>query len=314
MIMKFYITTPTLFKSTLSLFAAFLMFCSGAAAQCETYCYAVLDGADSLLMDVYRPALPRADKAAVVYMHGGAFRTGTRADSIDAETCRLLAQQGFLAVSIDYRLGAKGIKMDTINVHNAISTVSRVFRIAVEDFCASVSFVVGHSAEWGIDESKIFFMGSSAGAITVLQTDYCRANQLPWVSELPQGFKPAGVISYAGAIFSTNGDVRYKSAPAPTLFFHGTSDHIVIYDQYLVLNYRFSGTNRLVKSFNRGKYPYWFYRMKDRHHEVSCLMPLTPEIVTDFANAVSKQSVGQYIFDYQNSELKTPEWAKGGLF
>lgn len=300
--------------SQLMLFLFAVLGISCVTAQTETYCYAVREGGDSLLLDVYRPALPRADKAAVVYVHGGAFRTGTRADELDAETCRLLAQQGFLAVSIDYRLGAKEIKMDTVNIHNAISTVSRVFQVAVEDFSSATAFVVAHAAEWNVDETKIFFMGSSAGAITVLQADYCRANQHPWTAELPRGFCPAGVISYAGAIFSTEGDVRYKSTPAPTLFFHGTADKIVVYDQYLALRYRFSGTNRLVKTFNRSQYPYWFYRMKDHCHEVSMLMPLTPEIVTDFANAVGKQSVGQYTYDYQNAELQTPEWARKGLF
>ena len=301
-------------KKTPILFLLCLLFFGGIQAQTETFCYAVRQGNDSLLMDVYRPAMPRADKAAIVYIHGGAFRTGTRADTLDAETCRLLAQQGFLAVSIDYRLAAKGIKMDTINIHNAISTVSHVFQVAVEDCSDAVAFLVAHANEWNIDETKVFLMGSSAGAITVLQTDYCRANQHPWAASLPKDFRPAGVISYAGAIFSTEGDVRYKSAPAPTLFFHGTADRIVVYDQFMALHYRFSGTNRLVKAFHQGKYPYWFYRMKDRRHEVSMLMPLTPEIVTDFANAVSKQSVGRYTFDYQNPDLPSPRWAQGSLF
>ena len=78
--------------------------------------YTILSGApvlQQLMMDVYEPAGDTAQtRPVVVYMHAGDFLPvlaadpyGDRHDSCAAEICKRLARHGFVAVSIDYRIG-----------------------------------------------------------------------------------------------------------------------------------------------------------------------------------------------------------------
>lgn len=283
-------------------------------AQPSTYVYAIRSNVDSLRMDLYQPALPRADKACIIYIHGGSFRTGTRYDSIDALSCSRLAEKGFVVLSLDYRLTVRNIDLDTVSIRNIVPVASHVFQCAVEDCSDATMFVINHADQWNVDTANIFLLGSSAGAITALQTDYCRANHIEWARSLPDSFRYAGVISYSGAIFSNEGTLDYALPPAPTLLFHGTKDRIVTYNQYAIFRYRFVGSNKLSKRFERYGYPFWFYRMEGRTHEVCNLMPLTPDIVAAFADAVNLHTVGIRFEDYQNDQLETPDWAKGKLF
>ena len=58
-------------------------------------------------LDVYLPAaLPQGTLApAVVWIHGGGWTGGTKNEARAAEICGTLAAAGYVAVSIDYRLG-----------------------------------------------------------------------------------------------------------------------------------------------------------------------------------------------------------------
>lgn len=45
---------------------------------------------------------------------------------------------------------------------------------------------------------RIFLLGSSAGAITVLQADYMLANRTGHALQMPADFRFAGVVSFSG--------------------------------------------------------------------------------------------------------------------
>ena len=139
--------------------------------------------------------------------------------------------------------------------------------MAVEDLFSATGFLLKHATELNVDTSMIILSGSSAGAITVLQADYELANRTQIASEIPVGFRYAGVISFAGGILSYNGVPTYKKPPAPTLFFHGTQDKLVQYDKIEAFNNGFFGTNALVKQFEKQNYPYFVY------HILSLLLP-----------------------------------------
>jgi len=60
-------------------------------------------------MDVYLPATAKAGAPlapAVVWIHGGGWKGGTKAEARAKNICSTLAAAGYVAVSIDYRLGA----------------------------------------------------------------------------------------------------------------------------------------------------------------------------------------------------------------
>ena len=69
----------------------------------QTFVFATRDTVD-LKMDIYQPTHPRADKAAVLYVFGGGFASGERNNEYSKQCCQMLADKGFVAVAIDYRL------------------------------------------------------------------------------------------------------------------------------------------------------------------------------------------------------------------
>ena len=102
--------------------------------------------------------------------------------------------------------------------------------MAVEDLYDATAFIVDKADEWGIDSSQIVACGSSAGAITVLHGEYALCNASPLVQHLPAGFRYAGIVSFAGAIFEMGEELRWASQPAPMMLFHGDADANVPYN------------------------------------------------------------------------------------
>ena len=93
---------------------------------------------------------------------------------------------------------------------------------------------------------------------------------------LPEDFRLAGVVSYAGAIFSHEGKVQYrKREPAPTMMFHGMMDNLVSYKGISFLNVGFYGTDALVKRFEKYDYPYFARRFEGYGHSVALGGPVT---------------------------------------
>ena len=211
--------------------------CAGSAAcqaqdllkPDETFLFAERDSIN-LYMDVYYPAdgsemtVDGVNKPTILYVFGGGFKVGRKDTPTAREWFRLLTDEGFTVAAIDYRLGLKGVEgMGSINdVYNAI-------QIAVEDLFSATKYILDNAEEVDIDPSSLVIAGSSAGAITVLQAEWELCNRMGSSVMLPKDFRYAGVMSFAGAIYSRQGTVRYHSEPAPHLLFHGTADRIVTY-------------------------------------------------------------------------------------
>lgn len=276
----------------------------------ETYTYTTR-GDQEMKLDIYRPANPRPDKATVVYVFGGGFVVGARNDSMSVEACRLLADRGFTAVSIDYRLWLKRMSPDKIKWTKVFDYFDSSIRVATEDCCAALRYLSDNSGQLGIDTSKIILTGSSAGAVTILQTDYCRANSRAEAAVLPAGWKPVAVIPYSGAVFETQGRLKYKTPPAPTCFFHGTEDKIVFYKTFHIGKHRLAGASWLVRHrFQKNRYPYWIMRFKGRGHEVAGYLPDTMQEFEAFVNAALAGRVTYYDAKCEDEALKPNKWTK----
>ena len=97
-----------------------------------------------LKLDLAMPASGAGPFPAIVCIHGGGFRAGTR-EGYDG-LCRTLAAHGYVAVTVTYRLAPK-----------------HPFPAAVLDCKAAVRWLRAHAAEYHIDPERIGVTGGSAG-------------------------------------------------------------------------------------------------------------------------------------------------------
>ncbi len=280
----------------------------------STYLYAQRDTCD-LFLDIYQPAkgsmthINGKEKPTVVFMFGGGFITGQRDNESYNKWFRQLTDNGYGVISIDYRLGLKGSNKVGIAQTNLLD---KAIHMAVEDLFSATNFIIDNATELGVNPNNLVVSGSSAGAISVIQAEYEIANQTSWAKVLPEGFNYAGVMSFAGAIFSREGKVDFKTEPCPVMMLHGTADAIVPYTQIAVLNLGFFGGGKLVERFKKYDLNYNMYHFVDYGHEIASSMDTTMDLQLKFLeNNVlqgKKRIVESWISDpdiYKGSSLKS---------
>lgn len=237
----------------------------------QTYAFAQKD-ADSLRLDKYEltrmpgDSLPRA---VVLFAFGGGFKGGNRDAKEYIPFFRFLAKNGYVVVSTDYRTGLKGVDPATMQTPMQFAaTIQKAIDMAVEDLFDATRYVVDNSEQWNINPDLIIACGSSAGAITALQAEYAICNQMPLTQRLPRSFNYAGVISFAGAIYSL-GMPDWQKQPCPIMFFHGNADRMVPFERALMENMGLWGSNFLAKQLQVKQSPYYFYLAEDAGHEMA---------------------------------------------
>lgn len=257
------------------IFAAIALFMTVCAMASTTdkksYLYAV-KGTDSLYLDHYASQVS-GKRPCMMFVFGGGFVGGVRDNEGYLPYFRFLNENGFDVVSIDYRLGLKELSsmQQMPSIRETIGMLNNAVNIAVEDLFSATLFVLENAEQWQIDTEMIVTSGSSAGAITVLQAEHAICNRKASAAVLPAGFNYAGVISYAGAIFSVDGKPEWKSKPCPIMFFHGSADAQVPYDKATMLGIGFYGPKYLVKDFNKEQWPHWFYDIEYHTHAIAVL-------------------------------------------
>lgn len=298
--MRKYIVTLLLLLASLPL----------SAQEKQTYRFVERDSA--LYLDVHRPEVPRSDRACVIALFGGGFVIGERDDELQLNIARQLTARGYTVVSPDYRLGLK----DSVLVasHRKLTQINDLFQVvidmATEDCAAAVAWVVAHAGELNINPERIVLTGCSAGAITVAQLDYCRANGLPQASVLPEGWKPAAVVPYSGAVMS-KGKPKYKTPPAPTMFMHGTKDKIVAYKRFpAVLSHALYGPATLYKCFKKEGFPVWMVRFEGVGHEVASFLPGSVDLFCGFVEQVFDGRRTTMDATMRDEKLVPTKWTK----
>lgn len=241
---------------------------SAQEVVCDTFHYATHNG-EKLYLDRYmQDAEADAPRPCMIFAFGGGFVKGVRNHEYYSIFFDRLAREGIVVVSIDYRLGLKNLNADGGMVA-MIGIFDNAVNMAVEDLYCATNFVIANSDEWAVDTTKIMLSGSSAGAITAVQAEWMRCNGAWRAKVLPEGFRYAGVVSCAGAIFSTDGKPKFASQPAPMLLFHGTSDRNVPYDHASMFGVGFYGSAYIVKQLERLDSPYWFYSAEYMDHRMA---------------------------------------------
>lgn len=129
--------------------------------------YAAISGVDPKLLslDAYTPALSDgcAQVPIVIWVHGGAWAIGDKANSI-GDKVKLFNAAGYTLVSVNYRLSPTKPSTDPNRV---------MYPTHPTDVAAAVHWVKDHSAELHGDPKRIALLGHSAGAhlVALLGTD-----------------------------------------------------------------------------------------------------------------------------------------------
>ena len=265
-------------KRTLLLLVTLLcvpIFCHGQ--QKTTYKVAQRDTCD-LFMDVYDPVVIPGDtlqRPTILYVFGGGFITGRRDDPYVLPWFKRLTENGYRVVSVDYRLGLKGVEMrfDLAHLIQSARYTKKAVDMGVEDVFASVRYLVDHADSLGVDPSNIVIAGSSAGAMISLSSELEACNRTARAEILPEGFHFAGVMSFAGAIMSDSGKPCYDRVPCPQLLIHGTSDGAVTYNKMGFGRWGMFGSSYLVdKVLEPAGYEYQIYRYVGHTHDMAANM------------------------------------------
>ena len=188
----------------------------------------------TLYLDFYEPQDDTLSaRPLVITVFGGAFVAGGR-DYVDmVEYCTRLAQHGYAAASIDYRL------LSIWNL-NATSLVRDAY-MAAQDVSSAIRFFKCHCEEYRIDPEQVFLLGNSAGSIAILCEMFMDESERPAETfESPDlgsihssgyeeyaGFSPAvaGAIPHWGGVLDL--DVISKEEYVPLCMIHGTDDTTV---------------------------------------------------------------------------------------
>ncbi len=249
-----------------------------------TYMFAQRDTCD-LFMDVYEPAegsetsIDGIEKPTIIFMFGGGFIEGTRDDEGYHDWFRIMTNNGYRLISIDYRLGLKG--STSVGIAQ-VNILDKAIHMAVEDLFSATNYIIENSDQLGVNPKNIVISGSSAGAITVMQAEYEISRKTSWASALPTGFNYAGVMSFAGAILSREGKIDFINKPCPTLMLHGTADNLVPYKQIKVLWLGFFGGEKLVERYKKFGLNYNMYHFIGNGHEIANSMDKTTDLQFKF--------------------------------
>ncbi|TDN39768.1 hypothetical protein E4631_09175 [Hymenobacter sp. UV11] len=170
-----------------------------------------------LLLDLYQPTGDTVKRRPlIIFAHQGGFVTGSRIDDYMVSICTRMARLGYVAASIEYRLGfpLTGIARpaDTVGVAQAAIRAMQDMRAAVRFFRQDAATAKAYR----VHSSYIVVGGSSAGAFAALETGY-----LDKASEVPAYVGLAAL----GGIEGNGGNAAYSSAVAAVLNLSGATEN-----------------------------------------------------------------------------------------
>ena len=201
-----------------------------------------------LHLDIFRPQDDTLKKHPLVMMvHGGAFYFGSKDDKSITTWCRHLASLGYVAASIDYRIGFLP----------SMASIGRAGYRAVQDAHAAMRFLVSHQEDYGIDTSMIFVGGSSSGAVTALSLAFMNNEGRPKYARKGLFRPDLGDIDTCGNALRTKFRIRGVAemwgAMSDTSLIHGHDISILAFhgDADDIMPYEYDRPFSVAKPFNR---------------------------------------------------------------
>ncbi len=211
----------------------------GGAPSFHTVRNVVYDQPDGekLTADLYLPLSASGRRPAVLMIHGGGWRYGTKAQMV--VHARQLARRGYVAMSINYRLAPE-----------------YKYPAQVEDCLAAIRWLRRHADKYQIDPTKIGVYGYSAGGHLACMVGVAgdkfartRSNGEPLLDARVQAVVAGGapcdfrsmpadseILDYwLGGARQARPAVYERASPIiaasaddpPTFFFHGENDWLV---------------------------------------------------------------------------------------
>lgn len=185
-----------------------------------------------LALDILRPARPpRGLAPALIFLHGGGFRGGSRESGLSLNS--FFAANGYFTITVDYR--TSGIAP---------------FPAAFDDANAAVRWLVDRAGEYHVDPRRIGAWGQSAGAnlASLLGTTGRTRCAVDWMGPVdflrleddliavgaPEKIEP--IEAYLGGPVELNYELARAASPlyqvdgrddCPFLILHGTADTTV---------------------------------------------------------------------------------------
>ena len=107
-------------------------------------------GGKALQLDIYKAKGAEANLPLLIFLHGGGWRKGNRADMVPLLID--FARRGYITATVSYTLGP--------------------YPQCVEDVSDAVTWFYSHGNEYGYDEDRIALVGASAGAHLAMMAGY----------------------------------------------------------------------------------------------------------------------------------------------
>ncbi len=257
----------------------------------EDILYAV-KGRDSLYLTRYfynpelnNPNITGKKQPVIMFLFGGGFMEGNRNFKPYLKYFVYYVKQGYQVITIDYRQGLRnwyanyfkevisGKKVE-VKEQEIQSVLLNAVDLAVADCITATNFVISQSDKWHTDNNRIILSGSSSGAITAMQTEYYHSNRYfngdTNVRErLPKNFGYAGIISFAGAVFTQKGEPEFGNNVTPVLFFHGDADPSVPFYYVNMHKGGIYGSAYLAEKFLDSSHPFSFCKTINADHEIA---------------------------------------------
>lgn len=246
-----------------------------------TYTYAKKDST-TLELDYYAPAensqteFSDKRKPTILFLFGGGFKNGTKADKEYLGYFKAMTEKGYGVISIDYRLGMKGVV--TKGGISSFKLFYKSIHMAMEDLFSATLFLIEKGESFGVDSNSLVLAGSSAGAISVLQGVWECDRRSDAAAVLPRNFRYAGVMSFAGGVISDCWAPTFSTGVCPMLLFQGTGDKVVEYKKIQVFNLGFFGTDAISGRLKKVNARAMVFRYEGNGHEIAGIMDRTVDI------------------------------------
>lgn len=202
-------------------------------------------------MDIFTPKGDTLTKRpAIIFVHSGGFLMGSKKNDDMIAFCDSFARRGYVTAALGYRIGM-GAEITTLwgfplSIKLSEKNAARAVYRATQDSRAAIRFLKSKAGDYGIDTSKIYMVGSSAGGFVALHNLYM--NQPHEIPELALtepslgNLDTVGIQGYgsqANAIVSMWGALEkpelIEDEKTPVFLVHGEDDDVVYFKKGMPL-------------------------------------------------------------------------------
>lgn len=182
---------------------------------------------EDLYLDLYRPIGDTAtDRWSVVLVHGGGFHSGSKENAELVALATDYAKRGYVAVSIDYRLGLLSpAEQDDPDL------LGQAIGYAASDTGAAIRWLRKRAGALKLDPTRVAAFGFSAGAASVLAITYVDGIEAGNTSNPGFDSRPTATTEVAGALVEDTtidlDDGNVEAGEGPLCVIHGENDHVI---------------------------------------------------------------------------------------